>query len=419
MPRTKKPIEMRIEYMAISALPAAPRNPKSHDLNVIKQSIRKFGFNDPVAINEYTGNLIEGHGRIEALGEMVKANEPLPTRVKLIDGEWNVPVLRGISFKSDKQAEAYLLAHNQATMRAGWDEDLGDMLRELDESIDVEVVGWSDAEIRSIVQLDAHAKDEVEVEEDAVPALPKKAITKHGDKWELGRHVLICGSTGSDAVARHIPSNMTISLVTDPPYCSGGFQEASRSAGSIGRRSQFGHKISNDRLSTQGYTALMRAMLDQFNAQDVHIFTEWRQWATLFNVTEATGILVRSMIVWKKPSAGLGLGWRAQHELVLYGSRTSPKFKSNRGNVIECKRSRNELHATQKPVELMSELVKMAGGELIVDAFAGSGSTLIACEHLSRSCLAVEVDPAHCDVIVERWQKVTGGKAVRRRQKVA
>ena len=253
--------------------------------------------------------------------------------------------------------------------------------------------------------------------EDEIPEPPKAPVTKRGDVWQLGDHVLVCGDCTSAEVASLLPSGMSVSLVSDPPFCSGGYQESQRRVGSVGSESikDGKHKkIANDRLSSRGYQALIRAVYENFQPLDVHMFTDWKMWPHIFDATEASGLTVRTMVVWKKESPGMGMKWRGQHELVLYGARETPSAQPNRGNVIECRRSKNELHPTQKPVELMEELVRMADGERVVDPFAGSGTTLVACEKLGRRCFAVELDPAYCDVIVERWESLTSGKAERK-----
>ena len=138
-------------------------------------------------------------------------------------------------------------------------------------------------------------------------------------------------------------------------------------------------------------------------------------WVHLFDVAETAGFGVRSMIVWDKGTPGMGRGWRAQHELVLWACKKTPPFDkhaSGVGNVIHAKRSGNKLHTTEKPVELMASLLRnVPFVKLAVDPFNGSGSTLMACEQVGVAGLGMELDPLYVDVTVRRWQQFTGRQA--------
>jgi DNA modification methylase len=142
------------------------------------------------------------------------------------------------------------------------------------------------------------------------------------------------------------------------------------------------------------------------------VFTDWRMWVNLFDVVESSGFGVRSMIVWDKSSPGMGRGWRSQHELVMWGARETPPFDkhaSGQGNVVQAARTGNDLHTTQKPVDLVAKLlsvVPFAG--TVYDPFAGSGTTLIAAHLTGRTAYLCEMDPAYADVIARRWQEHVG-----------
>ena len=187
-----------------------------------------------------------------------------------------------------------------------------------------------------------------------------------------------------------------------------------RAAGSVGVRNEV-KKVANDRLSTRGYQALMKAAVFAIDAQFFYVFTDWRMWSYLFDLAEGSGAGVRSMIVWNKGNPGMGRGWRAQHELVLWGCRASPPYEDGfggLGNVRTMGRQSNDLHTTQKPVELMRELIRNTPfAKVVADPFGGSGTTLIACEKLNRQCRMIELDPKYADVIVRRWEEFTGKKA--------
>lgn len=225
----------------------------------------------------------------------------------------------------------------------------------------------------------------------------------------------MCGdSTSKDNVLKLFDGKQPFCIVTDPPYCSGGFQESGKKSGSIGTRDNI--MIANDTLSTRGYTALIKTVLENAgNVGIIYVFTDWRMWVNLFDTVEASGFGVRNMIVWNKGTPGMGVGWRSQHELCLMGSRSAQKFNPHKaqGNVITCQRTGNANHPTEKPVELIAKIIDVTDfAEIIYDPFGGSGSTLIACEQLKRTCYISELEPHYCDVILQRWENLTGWKAV-------
>jgi len=143
---------IRIEYMPLSKLVRAPRNPKQHDLGALHQSINRFGYVAPVLINEATGRIVAGHGRIDALQQMKAAGHSPPLRVKVKDGEWLVPVIRGIRFKDDAEAEAYLVADNNLTLLGGWDDNtLADVLSDLAAQDSLEGTGFDGDDLDALL----------------------------------------------------------------------------------------------------------------------------------------------------------------------------------------------------------------------------------------------------------------------------
>lgn len=253
----------------------------------------------------------------------------------------------------------------------------------------------------------------------AVIEPPADPISKRGDIWILGgRHRVMCGdSTSEKDKAALLNGEMPQILLTDPPYCSGGFQETGKGVGSIGTDRKGGNPtIANDTLSTRGYQSLMRNVLDNITPLVAYIFTDWRMWINLFDVTEAAGFGVRNMIVWNKKTPGMGQGWRTQHELIMYGQRTKAKWDNHKGygNVLEISRSGNELHPTQKPVELIEMLLDNTEWlEGVYDPFAGSGTTLIAAEAKGQKAYCMELTPEYTDTIVKRWIRATGSNNVK------
>ena len=237
-----------------------------------------------------------------------------------------------------------------------------------------------------------------------------------GDIWKLGQHRLMCGdSTNEAAVLKLYDGGQPFAIVTDPPYCSGGFQESGKRSGSIGTRDNI--MIANDTLSTRGYIALIKRVLEcAGKCSMAYVFTDWRMFVNLFETMELSGYGVRNMIVWDKGTPGMGIGWRSQHEICVFASRSAQPFNPHlaQGNVIQCPRTGNVNHPTEKPVELIGKILRVTDmATEVYDPFGGSGTTLIAAEQLGRKCYMMELEPHYCDVILARWEKLTGQTAER------
>ena len=253
---------------------------------------------------------------------------------------------------------------------------------------------------------------------DELPEVGGESLSKPGDVWQLGKHRVMCGdATVEGHVARLLNGAEIQAIVTDPPYSSGGFQEAGKSRGSKGTDVAY-RPIVNDILSTRGYQALIRQVLANVrSAKVLYMFTDWRMWLNTFDIAEAAGFGVRAMIVWDKKTPGMGMGWRHQHELILCGAKTAGLWRRHmgaQGDVINMARVQNELHATQKPVELMEVLLKTTPfAKHVLDPFMGSGSTIIAAERLGLASYGMDLDPLYVDTTVLRWEQFTGEKAVK------
>jgi len=199
-----------------------------------------------------------------------------------------------------------------------------------------------------------------------------------------------------------LPEGVAAVVLTDPPYSSGGFQESGRSAGSIGTRTS--ETIQYDNLSTRGYERLMREVLRGVNyADEIFLFSDWRMWIPAFDAVEGAGWRVRNMLVWDKVSMGMGMPWRNQHELIVYGKRAPAAILDGKmGNVLRSKRSGNANHPTEKPVDLIQLLIANTVGGDIIDPFCGSGTTLVAAKNLGRHAIGIEIDEAHCCTTAQR-----------------
>lgn len=386
--------QFRIEYMATDSLIPYARNAKVHTDEQVRQiadSMEAFGFNDPVGVwTRVDGKveIVEGHGRVMA--------------AKLL-GIDKVPVIR-LDHMTDDERRAYVHVHNQTTLSSGFDMEA--LKLDLD-GIQIDTSPWFDGRDLSWA-VGKEQVEETEVPEDVEPR------AKRGDVWQLGRHRVMCGdSTSTEDVERLTGGVQPYAIITDPPYCSGGFQESGKKSGSIGTRDTL--TIANDTLSTRGYMSLIKTVLEK--AGDVamaYIFTDWRMFVNLFDVCEAAGFGVRNMIVWDKVTPGMGVGWRSQHEICLFASRAAQKFNPHlaQGNVIQCGRTGNMNHPTEKPVELIAKIMRVTDmANDIYDPFGGSGTTLIAADQLGRTCYMMELDPHYVDVIIARWETLTGQTA--------
>lgn len=376
---------MKIRQRKISEVHPYPENPRKipdKAVDAVARSIEEFGFRQPIVVDA-DGVVIIGHTRLQAAAKL---------------GLKTVPVHVAEGLDPDK-ARALRLADNKTSELAQWDDDK--LLAELGALRDVDFSGLD------ALGFDAPAPAAGRTTGgDEIIDPPKKPITRPGDVWRLGHHRLMCGDcTNPDHVAALFEGEHPDLTLTDPPYCSGGFQESTRAAGSVGTTADHDHLV-NDRLSTRGYQALIRSALSLARSTYLYCFTDWRMWVNLFDVAEASGFGVRSMIVWNKETPGMGRGWRSQHEIILWACKDTPPFDkhaSGVGNVITLARTGNPLHTTQKPLELISRLLANTPfAETVYDPFAGSGTVVMAADALGRRSYAMEIFPAYVDVAVQR-----------------
>lgn len=399
----KLPDGLEVQVLDLESLRPAAYNPREIDdeeLAGLAESVSGFGLVELPIYNRRTQRLVGGHQRIRVL------REKGARQTGVIVGDWT----------EDEEKELNITL-NSPHVRGRFSATLPDLLRQIKDRNPARFASLRLNRLLREHRVRGHSRQTTATEKPA-PEPPKKATTKPGDVWELGDHLVLCGdSTFATTWQTLLEGEDPHLIVTDPPYCSGGFQESGKRSGSVGTtRSE---KILRDTLSTRGYQALIRTVLGELSrAQVAYIFTDWRMWVNLFDLAEAGGFGVRNMLVWDKGQPGMGQGWRHQHELILVGCRVSNPFdkpKLSRGNVLRHSRTGNRHHETEKPVSLMVDLMSVTDwAELVADPFLGSGSTLLAAEQLGLQCVGAELDPRYCDVVVERWQDLTGKKARRR-----
>ena len=371
---------MQIVEKKITEIKPYEKNPRKNDnaVDAVASSISQFGFKNPIVID---GNnvIICGHTRYKAAQKL---------------GLDVVPCVIADDL-TEEQIKAYRLADNKVAELAEWDIDL--LGEELDGIFDIDMsdFGFDIPE----------EKEETEVIEDEVPE-EVEPVAKQGDIWQLGRHRLMCGDSTSITDVEKLMNGNKIDLVlTDPPYGNG-------ESGKYGRGQLGVRTILNDE------------NLDCFNdfisimpCDKIIYFLQWRTLAESLRKVTEKGLKINTVGVWDKKNAGLnGAGgiseqWEA---IVFAGDIKYKKFGGNVFNVAREQHKRSEsLHPHMKPQELLKQIFDFVDdAENILDVFGGSGSTLIACEQLDRNCFMMELDPKFVDVIIARWEKFTGQKAV-------
>jgi DNA modification methylase len=390
----------KVEQWPIEKLVPYAKNSRTHSEDQVAQiaaSIREWGFTTAVLVDE-SGSIIAGHGRVMAARKLGLASLPV-----MVAAGW-----------TDAQKRAYVIADNKLALNAGWDNELLALeLGEIgDAGFDLELTGFTDEEIKALMPVEV---TEGLTDPDAAPAVQENPVTVPGDVWVMGKHRLMCGdSTSTDHLTQLTQGNLVDMWLTDPPY---------NVAYEGGTKDKL--KIKNDEMGDQQFRQFLR---DAYVTADAvmkpgAVFYIWFADVETYNFTGAArdaGWVVRQMLIWKKSSMILGRkDYHFKHEPCLYGWKDGAGhlWASDRKQttVLEFdKPSRNGEHPTMKPVALFEYqmLNNTKGGDLVLDSFGGSGTTLIAAEKNGRTALLMELDPRYCDVIVKRWQEFTGKQAI-------
>ena len=403
--------------VALSSLKPYERNAKLHpteQIERLKESIREFGFISPCLIDS-ENNIIAGHGRVEAAKSL---------------GLKSVPCVY-VEGLTDAQRRAYILADNRLTEMGGWDMDI--VSQEVEwlrgEGFNIDVTGFTADDILF---------DEIDfgLDEDTEPEPPAEAITETGDIWQLGDHRLICGdSTRPWDLAALMQGDRADLLITDPPY-------------NVDYEGAAG-KIENDSMSADEFEDFI---FNAFNIAAGHMkegaaYYCWYASISQKNVQaalEKSGLPPRQILIWVKSALVLGrqdyqwrhepcfYGWKegAAHYFIDARSLTTifddldsitrdeaierlKEYSATTTAIYEDKPSKSPLHPTMKPLGLFKKQIRNSSkeGDIVLDIFGGSGTTLIACEEMGRRCRIVEYDPRYATAIIQRWEEYTGCKA--------
>jgi DNA modification methylase len=397
------PESYSIERVNVSALTAFSGNPRTHSdtqIDQIAASIREFGWTNPILVDA-KGTIIAGHGRLAAASRL---------------GLAEVPVIR-LGHLSDAQRKALVIADNQLALNAGWDEvALSNLVRELDsEKFELDLLGFDSADLdRYLAGLDGDAAAEEETE---IPELPVIPTTRPGDLWILGEHRLLCGdATVVTDVERLMDGQLADMAALDPPY-NVDYANASKNKSLAKDR-----RILNDALGDGFYQFLYDTCVNLLLVTKgaCYVCMSSSELHTLQKAFTDAGGKWSTFIIWAKNTFTLGRAdYQRQYEPILYGWKQGTDHfwcgARDQGDVWLVDKPRvNDLHPTMKPVELIERAIRNSSKnrDIVLDLFGGSGTTLIAAERTGRSARLMELDPKYTDVIVERWQNLTGGIAV-------
>ena len=406
----------------VTSLRPSARNARTHSKKQVKQiaaSIERFGFNNPVLASDES-EIIAGHGRVEA--------------AKLL-GWTTVPVIT-LSHLSQTERRAYVLADNKLALNSGWDKEiLAIELQGLaDLEFDVELTGFSLAEIDLLIdEADQADPTALDTADDAVPLPAGAATTRQGELWLLGRHRLLCGDTRLPADMAQLMDGTPADLVfTDPPYnvavdgnvCGLGSARHREFAFASGEMS----RVQFTGFLTETLANIASHMRDGAIA---FVCMDWRHMGELLAAGEASFTELKNLVVWNKTNGGMGTFYRSKHELIFvfkqgiaqhtnsFGLGDTGRYRTNvwdYAGISSIGVNRSEelaMHPTVKPVALVADAIRDCSrrGEIVLDGFGGSGSTLIAAEKTGRNARLIEYDPLYCDTIIRRWERYTGKMA--------
>ncbi|GLI57344.1 methyltransferase [Propionigenium maris DSM 9537] len=385
---------MKIEKVNITELVPYANNAKEHpqeQIDKIKASIKEFGFNDPIAIDE-NNVIIEGHGRLIALQQM---------------GSEVVDVIR-LEHLSEVQKKQYILAHNKLTMDTGFNMEMLELEIEAIRVMDGDLIltGFDLDEIKDINLNLSEAIEEIQ--EDEVPEvdLEREPFSQLGDLWKLGKHKLLCGNSTNQQHVKTLMGNEKAQLVvTDPPY-NVNYEGATKEKLTIKNDNMSDSKFYEFLLNS--YSRIYESLEDGGGIYVFHADTEGMNFRKA--MMEA-GFYFAQCCVWVKNSLVMGRqDYQWQHEPILVGWKPGKAHNwyldRKQTTVWRFDRPvRNDIHPTMKPLNLIAYPIRNSSrpGDIVIDFFGGSGSTLMACEETKRVCRTMELDPRYVDAIVKRY----------------
>jgi DNA modification methylase len=385
-----------IKQVPVEQLKPYPGNPRQNKkaIDKVAASLREFGWKQPIVADKDMV-IIVGHTRLEA----AKKN-----------GDREVPVLIADDL-TPEQVRAYRLADNKTSEFAAWDDEL--LGRELDALVgimDMELFGFAKPAPLDVLE------DDFDVDQEVVP------VVQPGEIWKLGRHKLMCGDcTKAADVSRLMAGRKANIIWTDPPWNVD-------YGGQDNHPSWKQRTILNDKMSTSDFYQFLTAAFTNMRAwlepgAATYVAMSAQEWGSMMQVMSGLDFHWSSTVIWAKDSLVLSRkDYHTQYEPLWYGwlegaphLALTDRKQSDLWEIPRPKRS--DEHPTMKPLELVGRSLQNSSvaGALVIDFFGGSGTTLIAAEQLERTCFMLELDPHYSDVIINRWEAMTGGKAVKER----
>lgn len=425
MTRTPDENVRTLEYMPVEGLRPYKGNARTHSKKQIRQiadSIQNFGFTNPILVSD-DGQIIAGHGRVEA--------------AKLL-GLPSVPTIR-LSHLDAKQRRAYVIADNKLALNAGWDFELltTELKALIDLDLNLELTGFVMGEIDLLFDQTESASSEpkTSAEDDHPPFTEiSSAISREGDVWVLERHRLVCGDSRLASTFDLLLEGEQCDLIfTDPPY---NVPIDGNVCGS-GRIRHREFAMGAGEMSAEAFTAFLRTALGNSAARCrdgaiAFVCMDWRHMGELLDAGRPVFSELKNLCVWNKTNGGMGSFYRSKHELVFvfkigmaqhtntFGLGANGRYRTNvwdYAGINAWRSDRNDelaMHPTVKPVALVADAIMDCSnrGEIVLDPFAGSGTTLVAAQKTGRQARLIELDPVYCDQIVRRFEHITGKQAV-------
>jgi DNA modification methylase len=413
----------RIELRVIDELKPHPSNARTHSAKQIEQiakSIGQFEFVNPVLIDN-DGCIIAGHGRVMAMKKL---------------GRKQVPCVRVLHL-SEAQKRAYIIADNRLAEKAGWNKEILaiELQGLMDLKFDAEITGFDALEIDALLveASEATVEGSPALEDDIPEPTNTPAVTRPGDLWQLGRHLLLCGDARDEKSYQQLLGNSHADMMfTDPPY----------NVPIEGHVSGAGRIKHRDFVSASG--ELSKAQFTEFLTQSMsysakvcrngaiaYVCMDWRHVEEISAAGKTAFAELKNICVWNKTNGGMGTFYRSKHELVFvwkvgdaphintFGLGDKGRYRTNvwtYAGVNSFKADRMEeltSHPTVKPVALVADAIRDVShrGHVVLDPFGGSGTTLVAAQNTGRMARVIELDPKYCDVIIRRFEKLTGAHA--------
>ena len=409
---------LKVSQMKVEDIIAYDNNPRLHDskhISLIKNSIKEFRFTNPVLVDE-NNVLLAGHGRLLASKEI---------------GLDTIPAIK-ITYLDEQQKKAYRLADNQLTIKGKWDENLlGMELKDLSElSFDLSITGFEPTEIDLMIDGINAVDDSIE---DNVPERHNQpVISKLGDIWQLGKHTIFCGDATDKHSYHELLSDKKATMIfSDPPYNV----PINKHVCGLGKVKHPEFAMASGDMTPDEFTAFLEKAFINLRDYSVngslhYLCMDWRHISEMTNACNKVYDEFKNLCIWNKNNGGMGSMYRSKHELIFVYKHGKQAHINNielgkhgryRTNVWDydginsfSRKEESTLHPTIKPVALIADAIKDSTrrNNIVLDAFLGSGSTLIACEQAGRVCYGVEISPLYIDVTIIRWQKYSGAQAI-------